>query len=104
MVLVDQDQDQPGPDEENSQLLGLLHLQSTPRKAEVVAWGYNLGTPSGKRDCCATVFLFFLLVVCAVTVSGFTNSMQLIYVNADVCKTSESTLLANTALMRNITK
>ena len=108
VLLVDQGQDRgrPSPDEENEngQLLGLFHLQSTPRKAEVVAWGYDLDTPGGRRDCCATVLLCFLLVVCALTVNGLISSMQLIYVRADQCETRESALLANTGLMRDITK
>ena len=54
-----------------AQVLGLLHLQSTPRKAEVVTWGYDLGTPSGRRDNCATALLSLLLVITAVTVSAF---------------------------------
>lgn len=52
-------------------LLGLLHLKSTPRKAEVVKWGYDCSTGSGMRDCCATGVLATLLVITAVTVSFF---------------------------------
>lgn len=37
-------------------------------------------------------------------VSGLTSSMQLIYVQADLCKTRDSTLSANLVLMHNITK
>lgn len=55
-------------DTRKAQTLGLLHLQSTPRKAEVVTWGYDLGTPSGRRDNCATALLSLLLVITAVTV------------------------------------
>lgn len=58
-------------DMKKAQVMGLLHLQSTPRKAEVVTWGYDLGTPSGRRDNCATALLSLLLVITAVTVSVF---------------------------------
>ncbi|CAM9499525.1 unnamed protein product [Scytosiphon promiscuus] len=93
----------PRNEAEKNQVLGLLHLQSTPRKAEVVTWGYDLGTASGRRDNCATVLLSLLLVVIAITVSGLTSSMRLIYVQADLCETRDSTLSANLILMRNIT-
>lgn len=56
-------------DVRKTQVLGLLHMQSTPRKAEVVTWGYDTGTASGIRDNCATVLLSLLLVITAVTVS-----------------------------------
>lgn len=58
-------------DMRKAQVLGLLHLQSTPRKAEVVTWGYDLKKPGGRRDNCATVLLSLLLVITAVTVSLF---------------------------------
>ena len=63
----------PPPEEmRKAQVLGLLHLQSTPRKAEVVTWGYDLKTPGGRRDNCATALLSLLLVITAVTASlGF---------------------------------
>lgn len=41
---------------------------------------------------------------CLVQVSGLTSSMQLIYVQADLCKTRDSTLGTNLNLMRKITK
>lgn len=37
-------------------------------------------------------------------VSGLTSSMQLIYVQADLCDTRDSKLADNMDLMRNITK
>lgn len=37
-------------------------------------------------------------------VSGLTDSMQLIYVQADLCKTRDSKLTDNMELMRDITK
>lgn len=94
----------PRNDADKSQLLGLFHLQSTPRKAEIVNWGYDWQTNSGRRDHCATALLTFVLVVCAITVSGFTSSLRLIYVKADLCKGREETLGTNLALMRNITR
>eukprot|EP00903_Cladosiphon_okamuranus_P020047 g18414.t1 len=90
-------------DTRKAQVLGLLHLRSTPRMAEVVTWGYDLKTPSGRRDNCATALLSLLLIVTAVTVSGLTNSMQLIYIQADLCDTREGKLAANMDYMRNIT-
>lgn len=90
--------------EEKDKLLGLCHLQATPRKTEVVAWGYDVGTPGGKRDYLATGLLCVLLVVCAITVSGFSNPFQIIYVRGDQCENKESKLVTNAALMQNITK
>lgn len=87
-----------------SNLVGLMHFRATPRKADVVTWGYDMNTSSGVRDYCATGLLFFLLVLCAITVSGLTNSMQLVYFRADLCKARDVTLADNMALMRNITK
>lgn len=58
----------PRSELEKNQVLGLLHLQSTPRKAEVVTWGYDLGTWSGRRDNCATILLSLLLLATAITV------------------------------------
>lgn len=66
-----------------TQVLGLLHLQSTPRKAEVVTWGYDLTTPSGRRDNCATALLSLLLVITAVTVSVFIGGKQ--EINVEIC-------------------
>lgn len=94
----------PSSEIEKNKLLGLFHLQSTPRKAEIVKWGYDLSTSSGKRDCCATGMLATLLVLCAVTISGLTDAMQLIYLKADLCKTRDSTLGSNLNRMRDITK
>lgn len=37
-------------------------------------------------------------------VSGLTDSLQLIHLEADLCKTRDSALAANLNLMRNITK
>lgn len=59
---------EPRSEVQKNQILGLLHLQSTPRKAEVVTWGYDLRTWSGRRDNCATVLLSLLLLVTAITV------------------------------------
>lgn len=103
MGLVTNRRSTPG-DGCSAELAGLLHIRSTPRKAEVAEWGYDLKTERGKRDWCATCMLCALLVLCAITVSGLTSSVQLIYVQADVCETREATLAANQALMRNITK
>lgn len=69
-----------------------------------VTWGYNMNSPSGKRDCCATALLCLLLILCAVTISGLTSSMQLIYVEADLCHTRDTTLASNQEHMRNVSK
>lgn len=61
---------EPTHEVKKNQLLGLLHLQSTPRKAEVVTWGYDLGTWYGRRDNCATALLALLLFVTALTVTN----------------------------------
>ncbi|CAM9625550.1 unnamed protein product [Ectocarpus sp. 6 AP-2014] len=55
------------------------------------------------RDYCATGVLAVLLVITAVTVSGLTSAVQLIYVQPDLCETRDSSLVANMELMRNIT-
>lgn len=79
----------PKDEIENNQVLGLLHLQSTPRKAAVVTWGYDLGTSSGRRDNCATLLLALLLVVIAITVSpapsGLFGSCNVLRFRVFVC-------------------
>lgn len=53
---------------EKKTVLGLLHLRATPRRANVVTWGYDWETSSGKRDWLATMLLMVLLVATAITV------------------------------------
>lgn len=85
-------------------LMDLFHFRSTPRRINVVSWGYDRNTKSGVRDWWATGLLCFFLVVCAFTVGGLTDTMQLVNIRADLCKARDGTLASNMALMRNITK
>lgn len=75
----------PRSELEKNQILGLLHLQSTPRKAEVVTWGYDLGTSSGRRDNCATILLSLLLLVTAITVKKRLALKVTFFVVVPVC-------------------
>ena len=81
----------------------LLHLQSAPRRCEVLSWGYNSDTPSGKRDILATTMLCILLVSTAFAVNGFTSAMQLVNVQTELCDSQASKLEDNRARMHNVT-
>lgn len=81
----------------------LLHLQSAPRRCEVLSWGYNSETPSGRRDILATALLCVLLVSTAFAVNGFTSAMQLVNVQTELCDTQASKLADNRARMHNVT-
>lgn len=84
-------------------VFALLHLQSAPRKCEVLSWGYNRDTPSGKRDILATTMLCVLLVATAFAVNGFTSAVQLVNVQTELCDAQESKLADNRARMHNVT-
>lgn len=81
----------------------LLHLQSAPRKCEVLSWGYDIDTPSGRRDILATTLLCVLLVSTAFAVNGFTSAMQLVNVQTQLCDAQASKLADNRARMHNVT-
>lgn len=57
-----------------------------------------------RRDICATGLLATILVVLALTVGGFMDSIRIIHIRADVCTNGDSTLAENMAIMRNITR
>lgn len=84
-------------------LSALLHLQSAPRRCEVISWGYNTDTPSGRRDILATTMLCFLLVATAFAVNGFTSAMQLVNVQTELCDTQAAKLVDNRDRMHNAT-
>lgn len=81
----------------------LLHLQSAPRKCEVISWGYNSDTPSGRRDILATTMLCVLLVSTAFAINGFTSAMELVNVQTELCDAQDAKLADNRALMHNVT-
>ena len=81
----------------------LLHLQSAPRRCEVLSWGYNRDTSSGKRDILATTMLCVLLVATAFAVNGFTSAVQLVNVQTELCDAQEAKLAENRARMHNVT-
>ena len=84
-------------------VFALLHLQSAPRRCEVLSWGYNRDTPSGRRDILATTMLCLLLVATAFAVNGFTSAVQLVNVQTELCDAQEAKLADNRARMRNAT-
>lgn len=84
-------------------LSALLHLQSAPRRCEIISWGYDSETPSGRRDIIATTLLCVLLVSTAFAVNGFTSAMQLVNVQTELCDTQASKLADNRAKMHNVT-
>lgn len=81
----------------------LLHLQSAPRRCEVLSWGYNRDTPSGKRDILATTMLCLLLIATAFAINGFTSALELVNVQTELCDTQEAKLADNRARMHNVT-
>lgn len=81
----------------------LLHLQSAPRRCEVLSWGYDIDTASGRRDIVATTMLCVLLVSTAFAVNGFTSAMQLVNVETELCDAQDIKLADNRARMHNVT-
>lgn len=84
-------------------VFALLHLQSAPRRCDVISWGYNRDTASGKRDILATTMLCVLLISTAFAINGFTSALQLVSVQTELCDTQETKLADNRARMHNVT-